>query len=83
MVDDTSDLMLGGDLHHGNDVAQLYKGTRGIVLASETDTGGRNWLLVEIYPKYKLAYSFFHESEFDKSPARKIGWIENGFVKQL
>jgi len=83
LINDTITMYLGGEAYKGNTIGLLSKGTKGRAIASEKDSTGRTWWLVEIDPQAKIGKSLFYEDEGIKRVSGKMGWISSRFVKVL
>ncbi|MBX2969125.1 MAG: hypothetical protein KF803_07120 [Cyclobacteriaceae bacterium] len=70
---------------YGNQIGKLSAGTQGRALGESTDSTGRVWWFVEIYPRYKIADCVFYSDEYYKDfhKTHIVGWISSRFVKKL
>ncbi|MBX2964605.1 MAG: hypothetical protein KF845_00565 [Cyclobacteriaceae bacterium] len=70
---------------NGNQIGELTKGTKGVALAEQTDSTGRVWWFVEIFPEHKILNNvFYQDSYFEPNDyGRIVGWISSRFVKRL
>lgn len=68
----------------GNQIGELTKGTKGLALAEKTDSTGRVWWFVEIFPEYRIQKSVFYgDNYFDPNQyGRIVGWISSRFVRR-
>lgn len=73
-------LFLGGDLHFGNDVGSIGKGSKGRAIAQSKDNAGNTWWFVELQPNAVVSGNVFYEKE-DNRKAGKMGWINSRDLK--
>ncbi|MBS1525684.1 MAG: hypothetical protein JST19_08550 [Bacteroidetes bacterium] len=83
VINDKDSVGYGGDMHLGNTIGLLTKGTWGRAIGESKDSTGRVWWFVELEPEANIKESVFYEDEGTKRKAAKMGWISSRYVKLL
>jgi hypothetical protein len=79
-IDNTTEVYFDGEPSYGNTIGKLVKNSMAIAIAEFTDSTGRVWFFVAIYPEYDVKESYFYDSK-DEMKSYKCGWISSRFIE--
>lgn len=79
-IDDTSEVYYVGEPTYRNKIGKLKNNTKAIAIAESTDTTGRVWFFVAIYPEFDVSESYFYNYK-DEIKSYKCGWISSRFIE--
>jgi hypothetical protein len=82
VVANTDTLGLAGELHPGNDVGSIGKGSAGRAIAKTKDHEGYQWFLVEMKANSVISGNVFYDDP-DEGTSCKLGWINAKDIKLL
>jgi hypothetical protein len=76
-------LNMDGDMHIGNDVGIIEKGSIGRAIAIQHDNKGNEWWLVEMDLKAKIKSKILYNELSESDLSGKVGWLNSKEVKTI
>lgn len=79
-IDEKTEVYFEGEPTFGNTIGKLNKNSKAIAIADQTDSTGRVWFFVAIYPEYDLKESYLYDSTYEMK-SYKCGWVSSKFIE--
>lgn len=76
-------ILFGSNVHMGNDAGRIAKGAIGRAIATQADTRGNVWWLVEMDLHAKISGDVFYNEMSENDLSGKVGWINGKAAKVI
>ena len=82
VINDSSDFYFSGEPQIGNVIGKLKKNSIAMAIGQATDSTGRIWYFVAVYPDQEVMESYFYDVP-EEQMSFKCGWISSRYLETI